>query len=114
MSALSCSRVGIQYPHSRGQVFGRQMGIAERHGRRRMPKEVAHRGERNAPHHEPASEGMAEVVEVEIGQASALTCPVKGVPYIIQPASCCIVKDPRNVLPGSKPAEQAPERFIER
>jgi hypothetical protein len=57
---------------------------------------------------------MAEVVEVEVGQARALTGPVKGVPYVIPPMPRWIVKDPWYVLPGSKPAEQAPQRFIER
>jgi hypothetical protein len=44
---------------------------------------------------------MAEVVEVEVVQPRALTGPVKEVPYIIQPMTCCIVKDPPYVLPGS-------------
>ena len=42
---------------------------------------------------------MPEVVEVEVGQASALTGPLKGVPDVIPPMPYCIVKDPRYVLP---------------
>ena len=77
-----------------------------------MPQEVADRGEGDAPHHEPRSEGMPEIVEMEIGQSSALTSPFKGVPYVIPSMPCCIVKDPRYLLPRSKPAEQAPQGFI--
>jgi hypothetical protein len=44
---------------------------------------------------------MPEVVEVEIGQASALTGPVKGVPDVIVSSPVSIVKDPRDVVPGS-------------
>ena len=36
------------------------------------------------------------------------------VPDIVVAASLSIVKDPRYILSGSEPAEQAPERFVER
>ena len=52
-------------------------------------------------HHEPGGEGMAEVVEVEIGQACALTGPIKGVPDIVPPVPVGVVKHPGHVLPGS-------------
>jgi hypothetical protein len=48
-----------------------------------MPQEVAHRGEGNAAHHQPAGERMPEIVEVEIGQASVLTGCLEGVPDVI-------------------------------
>lgn len=44
---------------------------------------------------------MPEIVEMEIGQACAVTGLVKGVPYIIPPIPRCIVKHPRYVLPDS-------------
>ena len=56
---------------------------------------------------------MAEVVEVEVRQASALTSLLKGVPGVIVSSALCIVKHLRYVLPRSKPAEQAPQGFIE-
>ena len=77
------------------------MGITERHRRRRMPQEVADGGQGNPPHHEPRGEGMAEVVKVEVRQASAVTGCLKGMPYVIPPMPRCIVKDPRYVLSRS-------------
>ena len=56
---------------------------------------------------------MAEVMKVEIRQACALTGSFKGVSGIIVSSSLCIVKDPWYVVPRSKPAEQAPQGFIE-
>lgn len=56
---------------------------------------------------------MPEVVEVEVGQASVLTGPLKGVPYIIPPIPGHIVKHPRYVLSDSQPAEETPQSFIE-
>ncbi len=56
---------------------------------------------------------MAEVVEVEVRQASDLASLFKGVPRVIVSSSLCIVKHPWNVVPRSKPAEQAPQGFIE-
>jgi len=77
------------------------MGIPERHRGGRMPQEVADGGQWDALHDQPGGEGMAEVMEVEIRQAGALTGRIKGVPDIIPPTPCCIVKDPRHVLPRS-------------
>ncbi|OAI47551.1 hypothetical protein AYO43_04235 [Nitrospira sp. SCGC AG-212-E16] len=57
---------------------------------------------------------MAQVVKVEVGQRGQFAGPIKGVPDIVVASSLRIVKDPRHVWPGSEPAEQAPERFIER
>jgi hypothetical protein len=76
------------------------MGIAEGHGRRGMPKEVAHRGEGNPAHHEPGGEGMPKIVEMEVRQASAVTGRVKGVPDIIPPIPSCIMEHPGHVLPS--------------
>ena len=42
-----------------------------------------------------------EVMEVKVCQAYALTGCLKGVSYITPPMPRCIVKDPRQVLPGS-------------
>ena len=76
------------------------MGIAEGHRGRGMPQEVAYRGEGDPSHHEPRGEGMAEVMEVEVRQASAVTGRVKGVPDIIPPIHSCIMEHPRHVLPS--------------
>ena len=76
------------------------MGIAEGHCGGRMPQEVADRGEWYPAHHQPGGEGMAEVVKVGIGQASALTGPVKGVPDIVPAMPDCIMEHPWHVLPG--------------
>ncbi|HLA60683.1 MAG TPA: hypothetical protein VK626_00425 [Nitrospiraceae bacterium] len=40
-------------------------------------------------------------MEVKVSQACALTGCLKGVSYITPPMPRCIVKDPRQVLPGS-------------
>ena len=50
-----------------------EVSISEDHGRRRMPQEVAHRGEGNALHDEPRGKGMPKVMEVEISQSCTFT-----------------------------------------
>ncbi len=57
---------------------------------------------------------MPEVMEVKVSQACARTGCLEGVPYITPPMPRCIVKDPRDIVSRSKPAEQAPQGFIER
>jgi hypothetical protein len=76
------------------------MGIAEGHGRRRMPQEVGHRGEGNTAHHEHGRKRMSEIMEVEAGQASALTGRSKEVPGLLVASSLCIMEHPRQVLPS--------------
>ena len=48
---------------------------------------------------------MAEVMEVEVRQACGLTGLVKGMSDVVVASSLCIVKDPRDVLPGVEPIE---------
>lgn len=52
-------------------------------------------------------------MEVKVSQACALTGCLKVVSYITPPMPRCIVKDPRQVLPSSYSAKQAPQGFIE-
>jgi hypothetical protein len=56
---------------------------------------------------------MAEIVEVEVGQACSRTGSIKGMSYVIPPMAGRIMEDPRYVVPPSKPTEQAPQGFIE-
>jgi hypothetical protein len=62
-----------------------EMGITKGHGRRGMPQEIAHCGERNSPHNEPGREGMVEVMKVEIGQSCGLAGSIKAMPHIAPP-----------------------------
>ncbi len=78
-------------------MFGREVGIAEVHGRRRVPQEVAHSGQGDSPHNEPESERVAEVVKVEDRKLGSFTCYTKGMPHVVIPSSLDIMEHQGNL-----------------
>ena len=79
-----------------------------------VPQEVADRGQGNALHDQPRGKGMAEVVEVKVGQPGQLTGSLKGVPNIVVTASQGVVEHQWRLVTPRESAEQTPERFVER